>query len=150
MEGERKLKKLLIRIATLSCIIVICFSSVAGCSKKNEEESENILSNKYYMGVVDFSVQVIKFNDDYVVEWIDCGFGRSEDKRTKYYGTYEIDGRVLKITLSGQSSGDISSAIGITVESVLPMEDFLRWLSLIVIVLRNCRKLQIWMGCLQS
>lgn len=103
MEGERKLKKLLIRIATLSCIIVICFSSVAGCSKKNEEESENILSNKYYMGAVDFSVQVIKFNDDYVVEWIDCGFGRSEDKRTKYYGTYEIDGRGLKITLSGQS-----------------------------------------------
>lgn len=91
----------------LLLLAVLC---LCGCSNKNinveaetsEDKEVNVLSGGYYMASVENSIQVIRFNEDDALEWIDCGFGRGTDKRTKYYGMYELDGKKLLITLSGQ------------------------------------------------
>jgi|GEM_PF-3421331 len=93
-------------------VFLLLLFLITGCSsiksdnstetESHTQEITNILSEQYYMGNIDYAVQVIRFNADEVIEWIDCGLARAQDKRTKYYGTYEIDGRKLTISLSGQ------------------------------------------------
>lgn len=96
------MKKIMLLLLVMLCL--------CGCSNKNnngkavtsEDKEANILHGGYYMASVDNSIQVIRFNEDDAMEWIDCGFGRSTDKRTKYYGVYKLDGRKLLVTLSGE------------------------------------------------
>lgn len=67
-------------------------------------ESDNPLLGKYYVGSVDYSAYVLRFNDDNTVDIIDCGLGRDTDPRKNIYGTYTVEKNALEINLSGGNS----------------------------------------------
>lgn len=96
------MKKIMLLLLVMLCLCGCSNKDINGEAKTSEDKEANILHDGYYMASVDNSVQVIRFNEDSAVEWIDCGFGRSTDKRTKHYGVYEMDGKKLLITLSGE------------------------------------------------
>ncbi len=90
----------------LILLLFCCSVGIMGCSdtSKEDEKTEvnNILVDKYYLGSINYSAHVIKFDKDGVVQWIDCGLGREQDSRKKYYGVYEVNNKKLTLTLSGQ------------------------------------------------
>jgi len=82
----------------LIILLFCCSVGIIGCSDTSKEDKKaevnNILVDKYYVGSINYSAHVIKFDKD--------GVGREKDSRKKYYGVYEVNNRKLTLTLSGQ------------------------------------------------
>lgn len=98
------MKRKTFTLAACALVLLLLASCGGGSSSASADPTQepNALYGYYYVGSLGHSVQVVRFDGDGVVEWVDCGLGRSSDKRTKYYGTYDLDGRKLSIEMSGQ------------------------------------------------
>lgn len=109
MPVKNKKKPIIILVAVI-CAIVAIYVLLSGISDINHSRevssieetanAENPLLRNYYLGYVNSNVCVLKFNDGNLLEFVDCGLGRSIDKRKKDYGTYEVDGQTITITLN--------------------------------------------------
>lgn len=95
--------KLNIKIIAVICGIIASLVLISALQDfKNASHNNNIIVEKYYVGVPN-TTAVMRFNNNGTVEYIDCGAGREQDKRIKYDGTYEIDDVKLVISISGQN-----------------------------------------------
>lgn len=100
-----KKKPIWLLIVAGICGIIAILVLISGASDfLKGSKNTNPLLNNYYLGVEKYTVYVIKFSDDNIVEVVDCGLGRDSDQTKKAYGSYEISESTVEITLSNGSS----------------------------------------------
>jgi hypothetical protein len=103
------------------CVIFLSlFLILAGCRENIANENAALFGNIFYVGDVDFSGDstgavntlnwmFLRFHHDDVIERVDMIYdmrsplGSPRFDFIKHYGVFELDGRILTITFSGES-----------------------------------------------